>query len=51
VAWDAGIDSRHHAPLIPDLVEVRVADTTKENFDLDVVVARIPPRDHSWNKW
>jgi hypothetical protein len=27
-----------------------VADTTKEDFDLDVVIARIPSRDQSWNK-
>src|SRR6476659_3997294 len=50
VAWNAGIDSRHYAPLITDLMEVRVADTTKEDFDLDVVIARIPSRDQSWNK-
>jgi hypothetical protein len=50
MAWCAGIYGGHHAPLITDLMEVRVADTTKKDIDLNVVFARIAPRDHCWGK-
>ena len=44
------IDSWHCAPLITDLVEVRVTDTAEKNFDLNVVFARITPRDRRGGK-
>ena len=40
---NAWIDSGHRAPLATDLVEVRVADTAKKDFNLNVVFARIAP--------
>ena len=41
----AGVDSGHHAaPLVADLVQIGVADTAKQNFDLYVVFRRIAPR-------
>jgi hypothetical protein len=46
MSWNAWIDSGHHAPLVTDLVKVRVADTTEKDFDLNVVLARIAP----WNR-
>jgi hypothetical protein len=45
VSRNAWIDSGHRAPLITDLVEVRVTDTAEKNFDLNVVFARVTPRD------
>jgi hypothetical protein len=50
MAWNAGIDSRHNAPLIPNLVEVRVADTAEKDFEPNVVFARFPPSDYGWSK-
>src|SRR5205807_9952313 len=41
VAWNAGIDGRHHAaPLVTHLVEIGVTDAAIQNFDLYV----LPPR-------
>jgi hypothetical protein len=40
------IDSGHHAPFVTKLVEVRVVDTAEKDFDLNIVIARITPRDH-----
>src|SRR5262249_12366825 len=51
VSWNAWIDSGHRAPLVTDLVEVRMADTAKEDLDLNVTVARITPRDRRGCKW
>jgi hypothetical protein len=40
MAGDAGIDSGHYvAPLVTDLMEVGVADTTEQYFDLNVLFA------------
>ena len=39
------IDGGHHAPFVTNLVKVRMADTAEKNFDLNVVIARITPRD------
>ena len=50
VSRNAWIDSGHHTPLVTDLVEVRVTDTTEKNFDLNVVFAWIAPRDHGGRK-
>ena len=50
MAGDAGIDSRHAAPLVTDLVEVGVADTAVQDFDLNVVFAWIAPRDRGGGK-
>jgi hypothetical protein len=50
VSGNAWIDSGHHAPLVTDLVEVRVTDTTEKNFDLNVVFAGIAPRDRGGRK-
>jgi hypothetical protein len=47
---NAWIDSGHRAPLATDLVKVRVADTAKKDFNLNVVFARIAPRDHGGGK-
>ena len=44
------IDSRHRAPLATDGVEVRVADTAEKDFDLNVMFARITPRDSGGGK-
>ena len=46
---NAWIDSGHRAPLATDL-EVRVADTSKKDFNLNVVFARIAPEDHGGGK-
>ena len=43
MSGNAWIDSGHHTPLVTDLVEVRVTDTTKKDFDLNVVFAGIAP--------
>ena len=43
--WNAWIDGGHGAPLTTDLVEVRVADTAKKDFNLNIVFARFAPRD------
>ena len=43
VSGNAWIDSGHHTPLVTDLVEVRVTDTTEKDFDLNVVFAWIAP--------
>jgi hypothetical protein len=44
MARDAGIDSGHDpAPLVTDLMEIGVADTAEEDFDLYVVVSGIAP--------
>ena len=48
---NAWIDSGHRTPLVTDLVEVRVADTAEKDFDLNVVFARIAPRDRGGGKW
>jgi hypothetical protein len=48
---NAWIDSGHRTPLATDLVEVRVADTTEMDFNLNVVVIWISPRDHGRGKW
>jgi hypothetical protein len=46
VAGDAGVDGGHHAaPLVPDRVEIGVADPAEEDLDLHVVLGRIAPRD------
>ena len=50
MSGNAWIDSWHRAPLITDLVEVRVADTAEKDFDLNVVFARISPRDRGGGK-
>ena len=47
---NAWIDSGHRTPLATDSVEIRVADTTEKDFDLNVVFARIAPRDRGWGK-
>jgi hypothetical protein len=50
MAWNAWIDSRHNAPLVPNLVEVRVADTAEKDFEPNVVFTGIPPSDYGWSK-
>src|SRR5574337_1098529 len=46
MAGDAGIDSGHEAaPLVPDLVEIGVADSAEEDVDLYVVCGGIAPGD------
>jgi hypothetical protein len=45
VSGNAWIDSWHHTPLITDLMEVRVTDSAEKYFDLNVVFARVTPRD------
>jgi hypothetical protein len=51
VSWNAWIDSGHRAPLVTDLVEVRMTDTAEKDFDLNVTFARITPRDRRGCKW
>jgi hypothetical protein len=50
VSGNAWIDSWHRAPLITDLVEVRVTDTAEKYFDMNIVFARITPRDRCRGK-
>jgi hypothetical protein len=51
VAGNARIDGGHHtAPLIADLVQVRVTDAAEENFNLHVTLSSIAPRDRSGRK-
>jgi hypothetical protein len=51
MSGNAWIDSGHRAPLVTDLVQVRVADTAEKDFDLNVVFARVTPRDRRGCKW
>jgi hypothetical protein len=51
MSGNARIDSGHHAPLVTNLMEVRAADTAEKDFDLNVVFARIKPRDRCRIKW
>jgi hypothetical protein len=51
MSWNAWIESGHPAPLVTDLVQVRVADTAEKDFDLNVVFARIAPGDRRGCKW
>jgi hypothetical protein len=44
------IDSGHCAPFATDSVEVRVADTTEKDFDLNVVFARLASWDRDGGK-
>src|SRR5262249_45229390 len=51
MARDAGVDRGHDAaPLVTDLVEIGVADTAEEDFDLNVVFGGIAPRDRGGGK-
>jgi hypothetical protein len=50
MSGNAWIDSGYPAPLVTDLVEIRVADTAKKDFDLNIVFARIAPRDRHGGK-
>ena len=50
MSGNAWIDSGHRTPLATDCVEVRVADTAEKDFDLNVVFARISPRDRHGDK-
>jgi hypothetical protein len=50
MSGNAWIDSGYPAPLVTDLVEVRMADTAKKDFDLNVVFARVAPRDRGGGK-
>jgi hypothetical protein len=50
MSGNAWIDSGHHTPLVTDLVEVRVTDTTEKDFDLYVVFAWIAPWDRGGRK-
>jgi hypothetical protein len=43
MSGNAWIDSGHPAPLVTDLVEVRVADTAKKDFDQNVMLVRLAP--------
>jgi hypothetical protein len=47
---NAWIHSWHYAPLVADLVEVRVAYTAEKDFDLNVVFAGIASWDRGWVK-
>lgn len=51
MARDAGVDSGHDpAPLVTDLMEIGVADTAEEDFDLYVVFSGIAPRNRGGGK-
>jgi hypothetical protein len=50
VSGNAWIDGRHHTPLVTDLVEVRVTDTTEKDFVLNVVFTWIAPGDRDGRK-
>ena len=51
MARDTGVDRGHDAaPLVADLVEIRVADTAEEDVELDVVWSGITPRDRGGGK-
>ena len=52
MSGDAWIDSRYAAvaPLVSYCMEVRMADTAKENFDLNIVFARLTPRNSTGGK-
>jgi hypothetical protein len=51
MSWNAWIDSRHRAPLVTDLMEVRVANTTEKDFDLNIMFTRIASGDCDGIKW
>jgi len=51
MSGNAWIDSGHATPLVTDLMEIRVANTAKKYFDLNVVFARIAPGDRHGCKW
>ena len=44
------IDSWYRTPLVTNGVEIRVADTTEKDFDLNVVFTWIAPRDRGGGK-
>ena len=50
MSGNAWIDCGYPTPLVTDLVEVRMADTAKKDFDLNVVFARVAPRDRGGGK-
>jgi len=51
MARDAGVHSRHDAaPLVTNLVEIGVADTAEEDFDLYIGFSRIAPRNRGGGK-
>ena len=51
MSGNARIDSGHFAPLVADLMQVRVADAAEKDFDLNPVFARITPMDCGGGKW
>ena len=51
MARDAGVDRGHDpTPLVTDLMEIGVADTAEEDFDLYVVFSGIAPRNRGEDK-
>ena len=50
MSGNARIDRVRSAPLVTDLVEIRVAYATEKDFNLNVVFARIASRDRERNK-
>jgi hypothetical protein len=50
MSGNAWIDSWYRTPLATNSVEVRVADTAEKDFDLNVMFARIAPRDRGGGK-
>jgi hypothetical protein len=45
MSWNAWVDRGHLAPLITNLVEVRMANTAEKDFNLNIIFTRITPRD------
>ena len=52
VSGNAGIDGSYAvvAPLVTNCVEIRVANTAKQNFNLNIIFARLAPGDCSESK-
>jgi hypothetical protein len=50
MSGNAWIDSWYRTPLATNSVEVRVADTAEKDFDLNVMFARISPRNRGRGK-
>jgi hypothetical protein len=50
MSGNAWINSRHRAPFVTDLMEIRVAYATEKDFNLNVVFAWVAPWDHEGNK-
>jgi hypothetical protein len=48
---NAWIDSGRRAPFATDSVKVRMTYTAEKDFELNVLIVWIAPRNYGWGKW